>query len=120
MTAAAGAQREPLPLWRLISGVAVLGSLVSILLLLAPVYVQNSRFSARVKAVVAAGASQTDEAVKSAVVREGTALGLPVYPGDVKTSRSGGKLGVELKYVVQKSLGPYHVDLHFHPSAQAR
>ena len=118
MTAAT--EREALPLWRLITGVAVLGSLVAILLLLAPVYVQNSRFSAKMKSVVAANASQPEDTVKSAIVQEATALGLPVLPGDVKTTSSGGKVRVELKYVVQKSLGPYHVDLHFHPSAQTR
>ena len=118
MTAAP--QREVLPLWRLITGIAVLGSLVAILLLLAPVYVQNSRFSKKMQSAVAANVSQPENAIKTAVVREATALGLPVLPGDVKTTNSGGKVRVELKYVVQKNLGPYHVDLHFHPSAQTQ
>ena len=120
MTATTATHGETLPLWRLILGVAVLGSLVSILLLLAPAYIQNSRFSGRVQAVVSFSTAQGDDAPKNAVLREATALGLPVQSGDVKVSHPGGKLRVELKYAVQKSLGPYHVDLHFHPSAQAK
>lgn len=109
-----------LPLWRAIAGFGVLGSLVGVLLLLAPVYVQNYVLTGRVRAVVAAQATATEDVLRSAVLQQATELGLPVLPGDVKVGHPGGKLEVQLRYVVQKSLGPYHVDLHFHPSAKVK
>ena len=107
-----------LPLWRLISGLAVLGSLVGILLSLAPVYVVNYRFTGRVKATVEASAALNDDAVRNAIMAEAKQMDLPVFFNDIKTARREGKLQVELKYAVRRKLGPYHVDLHFHPAAQ--
>jgi hypothetical protein len=118
--AAADPRGESLPLWRAIAGFAVLGGLVLVLLSLGPVYLNNDRFTRRVRAVVANNAAATDDSLRTAVLKEARSLQIPVQPGDVKISHPSGKLEVQLGYKVQKNLGLYRVDLHFHPSAKAK
>lgn len=121
MTAsAADPLAQPLPLWRAIAGFAVLGSLVIVLLSLGPVYVKNDVFTRRVKAVVANNPAATEDSLRTTLLKEARTLDIPVQPGDVKVSHPSGKLEVELKYKIQKNLGLYRVDLHFHPSAKAK
>lgn len=110
----------PLPLWRTISGFAVFGILAGVLLLLAPAYVANYRFSVRVKSVVNANAKADEEGLRTALLAEAKASGMPVFPGDIRILHPGSKPEVEMKYIVQKGLGPYHVDLHFRPSAKVK
>lgn len=118
MTATLPSEPVRLPLWRTITGFGVLASLVGVLLALAPVYVQNYRFTGKVKTVVNGAASLTDDALRTRLLSEATARSLPVLPGDIKIARTNGALDVELKYIVHRSLGLYQVDLHFHPSAR--
>lgn len=120
MTASvAPAQSARLPLWRTITGFAILGSLVAVLLALGPAYVQNDRFTRRVKSTVAGNAMATEETLRSALVNEARSFALPVLPGDVKITHTEGNVEVQVKYNVEKNLGLYQVDLHFHPFAKA-
>ena len=108
-----------LPLWRAITGFAILSSLVAVLLALGPVYVQNDRFTRRVKAAVAQNAVASEDVLRNSLLTQARTFNLPVLPGDVKITHTGGNVEVEVKYNVEKNLGLYRVDLHFHPSAKA-
>jgi hypothetical protein len=108
---------ERLPLWRTISGLAVLGSLVAVLLALVPIYIGNFRLTQFLKSV-AADSSAPEQLVRSAIVNRARQLGLPLQAGDIQISHDGGKLQLSTRYKVQKDLGPAHIDLHFHPAAR--
>ena len=110
-----------LPLWRAIAGFGVLGGLVAVLLLLAPAYVRNYRFTARMKAVVAANGGAVpnplqDDPLRNVIVAEARSMDLVIFPGDVKITNTAGRRNVELKYIVQL----YRMDLHFHPSVSTK
>ena len=121
MTSEPAIESVPLPLWRAVAGLGALAALVGVLLLLAPSYVENYRLTGRLKTTVAtATPSVSEDDLRTAVLGEANAMHVPVLPGDVKVEHPGGKLEVQVKYVIQKSLGPYQVDLHFHPSARAK
>jgi hypothetical protein len=107
-------------LWRAIAGFGVLGSLLVILLSLGPVYLKNDRFKRRVRTVVEHNAAASDEALRTLLLSEAKAFSLPVLPGDVKVLHASGKVEAQVTYKVQKSLGLYRIDLHFHPSAKAK
>lgn len=116
-----------LPLWRAILGFGALGTFVVVLLALSPVYLQNYRLTERVKAVVAAASEVTpgevtpvpaEDALRQKLLTEARILGLPVLPGDIRFTRTPQALEVQIRYIVHQSLGLYHVDLHFHPSAR--
>ncbi len=118
MTATLASHPVRLPLWRALTGFGVLATLVAVLLALAPVYLQNYRLTGKVKTVVNGAVSLTDDALRTKLLAEAGALRLPVLPGDVKITRSGDALDVQLKYIVHRNLGLYQVDLHFHPAAR--
>jgi Domain of unknown function (DUF4845) len=106
---------EPkLPLWRLIAGLAVLALFAAVLIALAPVYIENYRLARYVHSLAAAPASQTtpDESLRAQVIAEAHQLDLPVAPGDVHISHSGGRVQLQAAYRVQMNLSLYRVDLH--------
>jgi hypothetical protein len=101
----------PLPLWRLISGFAVLGALLLAAAMIAPVYASSYRLSRYVKDLAAqsSSAGMPEEALKGAVVAEGTRLGLPVHTDDVTVVRSGGKVRLQVARIKAQV---WHADLH--------
>jgi hypothetical protein len=111
-----------LPIWRLIAGIAVLGSLVAVILALAPVYIENLQLGRYVQALAATPATITtgDEIIRFEVLQHASQLHLPVHAEDVQITRNGGKLQLQVKYRVQMDLALYSVDLHFHPEANSR
>jgi Domain of unknown function (DUF4845) len=114
-------QAQPLATWRLIAGIGVLGSLVAVILALAPVYIENLRLGSYVRALASAPASATvtDETIRSEVLQRASQLDLPVHREDVRITHNGGKLQLQVKYRVQMDLAIYPVDLHFHPEANS-
>jgi hypothetical protein len=111
-----------LPLWRLIAGVAVLGSFAAVIAMLAPIYIDNLRLGRYVRELAATpnAATTPDETLRSEVLQRAGQLDLPVQPGDVQISHKGGTLQLQVKYRVQTNLALYPVDLHFHPDANSR
>lgn len=120
MTATVSADR--LPVWRLIAGVAVLGSLAGVLIALAPVYVRNYRLSRDITEFAAQPSIRTtpDDGVRTRILELAGERGLPVHAGDVKLEHAAGRLNVDVRYMVEMNLGLYQVDLHFHDSALGR
>jgi hypothetical protein len=113
---------ERLPLWRAISGFAVLGSLIAVLLSLAPVYVENYRLGQFIRTLAAEPgvAAAPDESLRPRIVERARELELPVHPEDVQITHAAGRARLLAKYKVQKDLVVAHLDLHFHPEASTR
>ncbi len=114
MTATADTRK--LPLWRLIGGLFVLGSLIAVLAALAPVYFDNFQLQKYLRDVTRRP-TETDEVLRSQVLVRARQLDLPVTAGDIRIEHAGGKVQVEMRYAVQMTLPLYRVDLHFHPNA---
>ena len=119
MTATADARR--LPLWRLIAGLFVLGSLAAVLVALAPVYFDNFRLQRSLRELTrrAGATAAADETLRSQVLLRARQLDLPVTGADIRIEHDGGKVQVEMRYAVEMTLPLYRVDLHFHPSASS-
>ena len=97
-----------LPLWRLIAGVAILGSFVAVMTMLAPVYIDNFKLRSYVKTLTDA----PDDTLRAEVLDRARQLDLPVLPGDIQITRDQGKPRVNMRYKVKMNLAIYQVDLH--------
>ena len=123
MTAAHSTETAPqkLPLWRLILGIAVLGAMVTVLLSLAPVYLENYRLQQYLTQLARdpGFAATPDDALRREVQAKATALLLPLRLSDIQITRAEGGLKLQMAYAVGMNLGLYRVDLHFHPGVTA-
>jgi hypothetical protein len=99
-------------LWRLIAGIAVLGSFVAVIGFLTPVYLDDYRLHRYVQSVAAASGTP-DETMRAEVIAHAHELNLPVHPGDIHIVHAGGKTKIEMRYTVKMDLAFYPVDLHF-------
>jgi hypothetical protein len=109
-----------LPLWRLVTGLLVLGTLFALLLVAVLVYVDNFRLDRYMRALVAqpASAGLSDTALTDNVLVRAAQLGLPVRAADVEISREGGRPVMKIaKYSVQTKL--LRLDLRL-PEASSR
>lgn len=113
MTAAI--DNRKLPFWRLVAGLFVFGSLVSVLIALTPIYFDNYQLQRYLRNVTRHPAA--DETLRSEILRRARQLDLPVTGGDIQIGHAGGKVQVQMKYAVEMALPLYRVDLHFHPDA---
>jgi hypothetical protein len=82
-----------LPVWRLVTGLAVLGALVVLLVVAAIVYVDNFRLHRYIGALVdqPAATAIADSALGKSVLDRARQLNLPVVAGDVSVSRVNGR-----------------------------
>ena len=105
-------------LWRTIAGIAVLAFLGLIAILLVPPYIENWKLQQYLNDLAAdpATAKNQPEVVRVEVVKKATELGLPVRLGDVRVTRSGDAIKVEVLYLVHVNVALYTVDLHFRPT----
>ena len=92
MTAAVpeSAVGEPrLPLWRLITGLAVLATLVLLLVVAVIVYLDNFRLHQYMNTLVAqpSSAALSDSALRNSVMERAKELNLPLVAGDVTVGR---------------------------------
>ena len=101
--------------WRLAAGSLILGALALVLLSLAPVYLQDYRLKGYFRQVAATASGHTDLELRAEIVDRARALGLPLQPGEIKISRTDGRIALEMRYAVHFQM--YQVDLHFHASA---
>lgn len=108
-----------LPLWRLLSGSAILLALVTILLLLAPVYLADFQLRRYLRQTIteAGSISLTESALRQRLATRARELSLPVDGNQIAITHPGGKTRVEMRYAVRKDFGLYQVDLHFHSGA---
>lgn len=108
-----------LPLWRLVLGVLVLCAMAAVLLSLLPISFENYQLGQFVKQL-ARRPSAPDDTLRTAILNRARELDLPVEPGDVAITHSGGKLAIQTKYKVQMDFALYQVDLHLHANAAGR
>lgn len=108
-----------LPLWRLALGFLVLAAMAAILVMLAPVYVENYRLGQYVKQLVRSP-DTSDQNLRSSVIARAHQLDLPVESEDIKITRGPGKIELQTKYAVQIDYPLYQVDLHLHAGASSK
>jgi hypothetical protein len=87
-----------LPLWRLVTGLAVLGTLVVLLIVAAIVYVDNFRLHRFMNTFVAqpASAALSDLELRKTVVEHARELDLPVVAGDITVDRANGRPRIKI------------------------
>ena len=93
----------------------VLAVLILIAALLIPPYFENWKLQQYLNDLAADPTPKTPEIIRANVVNKAAQLGLPVHTNNVRVSKSGDAMKVEVLYIVQVSIGPYSVDLHFRP-----
>lgn len=117
-----GEERRPVAKWRLIAGVLVLLVLVSLALLLTPVYLHNLEFQRYVSAVAEDPATRgrNDALIRSSLVDKADSLSLPVRFDNIQIARTPDDVRITVRYVVPVKVLFYAVDLHFYPGAGSR
>ena len=108
-----------IPVWRVAAGVAVLVLMAAIGILLVPPYIENWKLQSFMNQMAQdpATAQKTPEILRANIVDKAASLGLPVHTDDVRVTRSGEALKIEVLYMVRIDLPIYTVDLHFRPAA---
>ena len=104
----------------MVTGFGVLGGLLAVLLALAPVYLENYRFSRYVKEQAAAAAAGREDDLRSRIRTRAAEMGLAVQDGDIRVTQANGHAAIQIRYAVHVDMGLYRVDLHFHPEAAGR
>ena len=115
-----GTETAKLPLWRLIAGVAVLGSLVVLLIMAGLVYVDNFLLDRYMRTIaeLPASAALPDVALRNSILTRAKQLDLPVHAGDITITRADGRPHIRIaRYGVQTYLG--RMDLRM-PEAASR
>ncbi len=108
---------ERLPLWRLIAALLVVAAMVTVLVALAPVYIEDYQLGQYMKSLARVTNAQ-DDAVRAGVLTRARELDLPLRNADLQITHPDGKLAVQMTYVVQMDFPLYQVDVHFHHSAR--
>jgi hypothetical protein len=105
-------------LLRVAGGVAVLGVLAAIGVILTPAYVENWQLQRYVNELIddPATAAQPLEVTRARVVNKAAALGLPVQSNDVQVTHSQRAIRIDVLYRVPVDVAGYTVYLHFRPA----
>ncbi|MDE3195129.1 MAG: hypothetical protein KGN84_02215 [Acidobacteriota bacterium] len=111
-------QQQKLPLWRLITGFAILAGFAAVIAFLAPVYIDNYRLGRYMRDLAASGANTNDDQLRGQVLDRAHRLDLPLVTGDIEVTRPNGGVLLETHYKVKMDFGIYPVDLHL--SAKSR
>lgn len=104
---------------RVTAGLAVLGLLAVIAVVLVPPYAANWKLQRYVNGLIddPAAAAQPPAITQAQVAGKAASLGLPLHPEDVRVTLSGEALRIDALYVVHVDIAGYSVDLHFRPAA---
>ena len=115
-----GPEAVRLPVWRLVTGIAVLGILVALLVMAAVVYVDNFLLDRYMRALAEQPASiaLTDGDLKDRILSRARELDLPVRARDIGVTRVNGSPHIRIAgYAVQTYVG--RMDLRL-PAAESR
>ncbi len=93
----------------------MLAILIVVAFALVPAYVENVQLQRYLDGAVER--HQSPDGLIADVVNKAAQLGLPLRAGDVKVTKTGNGLHVDIIYIIRVDLPLYTVDLHFHPSA---
>jgi len=93
-----------LPLWRLIGGLAVLGTLAALLILASLVYLDDYRLNRYMRSL-AEQPGLSDAALSESILARAKQLGLNVHPYDIEVTRTAKKPRIRIaKFTVQTRL----------------
>jgi hypothetical protein len=104
--------------FRTVFALAILAALLFICALLAPAYWRNWQFTGELGTICLERAPShvTAEVVRAQVQHKAAQLGIRLLHDDIRvTGPAGGRLEIEVLYVVRVDLGIYTADLHFRP-----
>jgi hypothetical protein len=103
----------------MIAGIAVLGILAAIGIVLIPPYIENWKLQRYVNELVddPGTAALAPEAVRAKIVSRAASLNLPVRDTDVQITRVQDAIRINVLYLVHVDVAGYTVDLHFRPTA---
>jgi hypothetical protein len=103
----------------MIAGIAVLGILAAIGIILIPPYIENWKLQRYVNELVddPGTAALAPEAVRAKIVSRAASLNLPVRDTDVQITRVQDAIRINVLYLVHVDVAGYTVDLHFRPTA---
>ena len=103
---------------RMVAGIAVLVCLLAFAVILIPPYFENWKLQQYLNDLGADPETSKKplEVVRAKVVNHAAALGLPVHTDDVRVSKVGDAVKVDVLYLVHVNLALYTVDLHFRPA----
>ena len=104
---------------RVAAGIAVLLVMAGMGILLIPPYAENWQLQGFINQLAQdpATAQKTPEIVRANIVDKAASLGLPVHIDDVRVTKSGDGMKIEVLYIVRIDFPIYTVDLHFRPAA---
>ncbi|MGD0436708.1 MAG: hypothetical protein ABSB86_09590 [Bryobacteraceae bacterium] len=104
---------------RVIAGVAVLGILAAIAVILVPPYVANWKLQRYVNGLIddPSMVNRSPAAIQSQIAGKAASLGLPLHAEDVRVTTSANAFRIDALYVVHVDIAGYSVDLHFRPAA---
>jgi hypothetical protein len=106
-----------LPLWRLVAGIAVLGTLVALLGVAGLAYLDNYRLDNYMR-TLAARSDLNDAELTADILRHAKDLNLPVQPYDIQIVRPDGRPHIRIaRYAMQTALAK--LDLRM-PEASSR
>lgn len=112
MTAHLTSVQPKLPLWRLVAGFGLLGILIALLVVAGLVYLDNfllDRYMRRL-AEQPESAGLSDAALSDRLLARARSLDLPVQPGDISITRTGGTPHIRIaRYRVETPVA--HMDL---------
>lgn len=108
---------NPIPLWRIAAGIAVLLTMLLFAAVLVPVYIHNYQFQSYVASLTHNPPVQAtdDDALRAQVLAKARSLHLSVMAHDVQISHLADGTHVAVRYFVTVSLPGYTANLHFGP-----
>ena len=98
-----------LPSWRIAAGLVVLGVLVAIGGVLAPVYLHNFQL----EKLLREAALHSEDETRQMILDRGRSLGLDISPNQLQIRRLPGTGRFAVRYAVRVNLSVYTVELHF-------
>lgn len=105
--------------WRIAAAALVVGGLLLVVGMIAPVYIHNLELQNFVSSITARPdiRQKSDDILRTWVLDKAHELQLPIRPDNVQIQRSPEGIGIDVRYFVRVSFPGYTVDLHFYPGA---
>jgi hypothetical protein len=114
---------NPIPRWRIIIAVLILGAVAAVVSLCAPYYFRNLDLQSFVADLTrnAEQRARPDAEIRGLILEKAGVLGLPVTGDNVRINRQAdGPVKIDVRYVVPVELPGYTITLHFYPGAGSR
>ena len=113
---------NPVPRWRIAAGCLVLAIIAGFAVLFTPIYIHNMKLQNYVDGITHSVESykQSDDVLRTLVLRKAHQLDLPVTEDNVHILRSTDRVRIDVRYAVTVHAPLYTVSVHFYPGAGSR